>query len=244
VILRELLPDAGTVVDLDAPDASEQLAALYAPPRSDWLRLNLVTSVGGSAVGADSTSESLTNPVDRAILRTIRSIADVVLVGAASVRAEGYFVPRTSALAIVTTSGNLGDHRITVTGKRGALLVLCPASATDAVLASTAGLPVEIVVVRDHDGTLSPADIVAALHAREFTSIACEGGPRLAAQLLAAGLVDEVCLSTSPQLGGPVVPLFGTGESEPQRLELRQLLTDGESGLYARWALAAGSARQ
>ncbi|HEX3679280.1 MAG TPA: dihydrofolate reductase family protein, partial [Galbitalea sp.] len=94
MILTRVIPTAEQSLDQDAPDFRNRLADLYLPDATDWVRLNLIGSVSGSATGPDGTSETLTNPVDRAILGVIRSHADIVVVGAASVRAEGYFVPR------------------------------------------------------------------------------------------------------------------------------------------------------
>ena len=61
------------------------------------------------------------------------------------------------------------------------------------------------------------------------------GGPSLAAQMLDAGLVDELCLSTSPTVGGVSLPMFGASPISAHRLELTQLLSDDTSTLYARW---------
>ncbi|WP_181134458.1 dihydrofolate reductase family protein, partial [Rathayibacter sp. AY1D5] len=71
----------------------------------------MIASVTGSSTGSDGTSETLTNRVDRTILGVVREQADVVLVGAASVRAEGYRVPRRVPLAVVSASGDLAGHR-------------------------------------------------------------------------------------------------------------------------------------
>jgi len=233
VIVRRLFPDAGAPIDLAAADVRSRLALLYALPGADTLRINLVASVSGSAAGGDETSETLTNRADRKILGVIRRDSDVVLVGAASVRAEGYQLPRTAPLAIVTSTGDLGGHRLTVYPDRFTPLVLCPASVAET---ARAGLPsAEVVVVPDSAGRMSAADIVATLRARGLRRIVCEGGPSLAAQMLDAGLVDELCLSTSPIVGGASLPMFGSSPIAARRLELAQLLADDTSTLYARW---------
>lgn len=225
----------GPVEEIDLDDRARLLEA-YAPPRTPWFRFNLITSVGGSAAGSDGTSESLTNPADRRLLGVIRELADIVLVGAQSVRAEGFQLPRRARLAVVTTSGDLHGHRIDST--EGRVYVVCPASAADRAAASIPGA--EIITIAG-EGALDPAAIVAALHERGFTSIVCEGGPSLVAQFVVASLVDELCLSTSPTLGGPSLPLLGHAEIDPVRLELSQLLVDGASGMYARWAVLPAS---
>ncbi|MHB1172890.1 MAG: dihydrofolate reductase family protein, partial [Lacisediminihabitans sp.] len=182
------------------------------------------------------------NRVDRTLLGIIRRLSDVVLVGAASVRLEGYRLPRTVPLAVVTGSGNLSGHRIaserSVDGaSAGRLLVLCPASAVDTARVTLDGRPAEFLIVQDHENRLDPVAIVGALRDRGLASIVCEGGPSLAAQLLEAALVDEVCLSTSPVLGGRYLPLLGSADLDASRLSLRQLLVDDSGGLYARWSV-------
>jgi riboflavin biosynthesis pyrimidine reductase len=235
LIVRRIFPDADTTIDISAPDARERLATLYQLPGADTLRINLVGSVSGSAAGQDDTSETLTNRADRKILGVIRRLSDVVLVGAASVRAEGYQLPRTAPLAIVTSSGDLGGHRASLAADRHVPMVLCPQSAANRAAESLPGA--RIVVVPDDDGRMAAGDLIAALRERGLRRIVCEGGPSLAGQLLDAGLVDELCLSTSPVLGGVSLPLFGGAPISSRRLSLGQLLVDESSTVYARWSV-------
>src|SRR5690606_35852114 len=106
VIVTRLHPSPHAHVDTTSPHATDTLVQWYHPPRYVWLRTNLVASANGSAAGSDGTSETLTAGADRRILGIIRRIADTVLVGAESVRAEGYVMPRTAKLVIVTASGD------------------------------------------------------------------------------------------------------------------------------------------
>jgi len=231
VILRRLLPDAA---ELDIGDAAGRAALLgeYAPPPGAHLRLNMISSFDGSAVGDDGTSESLSNRVDRRILGVIRELADAVIVGAASVRAEGYQIPRASRLAVVTATGDLGGHRF----ERAAepVLVLGPAGAV-AHAAEELGDLVEPVPLAEGSG---PSAIVEALHARGLRSLVSEGGPTLARRLLEHGLVDEFCLSWSPRLVGARLPLVGAGPLEPVPLRPVALFSDEEGSLYGRWVPA------
>lgn len=223
--LRSLLPGTAPDVDLDE---------LYRPPRARWLRLNFIASVNGSVAGPDGTSQSLTNRTDRRILGAIRRAADVVLVGASSVRTEGYFLPRSAPLAILTGSGDLMGHRIPADVAPGGVIVLCPPAAVDAVRGSLGGAAAAVVELEGP--RIDPAVAIAALHDLGHDSIVCEGGPTLASQLLAADLVDELCLSLSPQivpLHAHLIPGLVTGK----QVHLEQLLLDEESTLYARWVL-------
>jgi riboflavin biosynthesis pyrimidine reductase len=237
VILTRVIPTVEQPLDQDAPDFRDRLADLYRPGAADWVRLNLIGSVSGSATGPDGTSETLTNPVDRAILGVIRSLADVVVVGAASIRAEGYFVPRNGALAIVSRSGDFANHQIKGTNQHGTLIILCPAAAVETARA-TIGMPeVTIIAVPDVDGSLTAPAIVTALGDADYRSIVVEGGPALATLFVMDDAVDELCLTTSPVLNGGAMPLFGAHEFADRPLTLTQLLVDGGGATYARWTL-------
>ncbi|MFD2350458.1 dihydrofolate reductase family protein [Nonomuraea ferruginea] len=75
---------------------------------------------------------------------------------------------------------------------------------------------------------------MAALHARGLTRVLCEGGPRLNAQLAAAGLVGELCLSVSPLLLGGDAARILDGEPSRERLRLGQVLEE-EGVLFCRY---------
>jgi riboflavin biosynthesis pyrimidine reductase len=234
VNLTRLIPGPSAEFDLESEGAAAELLELYRPPRRRWLRLNFVASINGSVAGPDGTSEGLTSRTDRRILGTIRRLSDVVLVGASSVRKEGYFLPKTAPLAIITGSGDLSGHQIPAEVPAGRVIVLCPPDAQDALSASLGSIPVTVITVPGP--RMSPTEADAALHRVAHDSIVCEGGPSLAAQLVDADLVDELCLSTSPVLNGtdvPVLPDLARGKI----LHLSQLLVDPDGMLYARWAL-------
>lgn len=237
-MLTPLVP-AGNAFDPFDDAGRARLLELYAPPRRDWVRCNFVSSVTGSAEGGDGTSESLTSRLDRRILGVIREQADLVLVGAQSVRAEGYRAPRTSALAIVTASGRLEGHRIGDIPDPDRVLVLCPASAAATAAASLPGAG--IVTIPDKAGRLAVEDVLAAVRARGHRSLVCEGGPSLAAQLVAEQLVDELCLSTAPLLTASTLPTLGEDPFAPVPVRLKRLLVDAHSTLYARWVRASHS---
>ncbi|UOW02404.1 dihydrofolate reductase family protein [Clavibacter michiganensis subsp. michiganensis] len=235
--------DAASSHVLDDAGTRPWLEDLYRPGSADHVRLNFVASVDGSVVGADGTSDSLSSVVDRRILGVIRELADVVLVGAGTVRAERYVLPRRTPLAVATSSGDLEGHRFDPDAAQGRLLVLCPPEARDRAVATLDGVPAEIVTVplgAAADGRMSGDVVVDALRGRGLTHVVCEGGPALAASLVSAGRVDELCLTTSPELATPLTPLVpaGSGIHAPMRLD--QLLVDDDHRTYARWAMRRG----
>ncbi len=239
------------------PDPTEtRLVALYdaGPPGARHLRVNMVAAVDGAAWGPDHRSGSINDEADWRVFRVLRALADVVLVGAGTARAEDYTMlerPRglehlcggaPLELALVTRYGNLPDgvlgdvHRPwVVTGRAGA------ARAAEAVGAD------RVIEVPDPDGD-DGVDLTAALDAlaeRGMTRVLSEGGPTLLGAMLAAGLVDELCVTTTPELVGPGPGRIvagpgpvGASSRPPVPARLGHLLVAPGSGtLIARWEI-------
>ncbi len=214
--MRQLL---GSTHPVD-PDASFDLGAAYVadrrPARPDrpWLVLNMVVSIDG-ATAVEGRSGGLGSPADHTAFVALRSVADVILVGAATVRAEHYGPPRTSAAhqAQRVDRGQTPFPRLAVVSGRLDLdltaplfidsptrpLVVTAASAEPARLAEV-GQVAEVVAVGQEHADLQAA--VAALRGLGAGVVLCEGGPTLNAQLLAHDLVDEVCVTVAPVLAG------------------------------------------
>jgi riboflavin biosynthesis pyrimidine reductase len=235
--LTLLVPGPAETRNAEDPDTRDWLAELYRPASPSGVRLNFVASINGSVVGEDGSSESLSGRIDRKILGVIRRHADVILVGARTVRREGYAAPRSARLAVVTRSGDLAGHRLGESFLRP--LILCFEPAVRRVEQQLRGVAVEVVPLRSE--VLDPAEVLAVLHAHGLASVVCEGGPSLAAGFLDADLVDELCLTTAPKLRAPGVPLLPrlTGA---RGAALTQLLTDDDGYLYARWAIDGAQA--
>ncbi len=79
--MRRLLPTYADAVDLHA--------AYAYPDRRPWVRANMVSSADG-AVTLEGRSGGLSGAADREIFALLRSLSDVILVGAGTVRAEHY----------------------------------------------------------------------------------------------------------------------------------------------------------
>lgn len=236
MIISRVHPGPAESVGLDDDGSRDRLLDWYSPDRSDWVRLNLVMSINGSAAGPDGTSESLTSRTDRRVLGVIRELSSVVLVGAASVRAEGYQVPRTAMLAVLTATGDLSGHRLDPE-RADRVVIVCPSAAAAAASRSVPGA--RVVVADDRDGRVSPRDAIGALRSIGLEGVVCEGGPSLASSLLEAGLVDDVCLTTSPVLRDASLPLLGSGRLSEHPLALRHVLVDDDGYLFTRWATPA-----
>ena len=226
-----LLPTPGESIDLDGDDLRVWLIARYAMAPGPFVRVNLVTALGGQAVGEDGTSESLTGGIDRILLGVLRRTADVVLVGAGTLRAERLGMPRSAELAVATLRKDLDPAVLpdaTADGRRP--IVLCPASSASA-LRSRLGDRARVLAV--DDPAASPEGLVEALRAEGLTRVVCEGGADLAGRLLASGVVDELDLTTAPVLAKGAGVLRSPGPPAT----LAGLLRDETDRLYARWRL-------
>lgn len=201
-VVTEVVPRSLESVSVGADRTDEWMSARYRPPREQFVRLNLITTITGATSGGDGTSESITSRTDRFVLGAIRRSADVVVVGAETVRIEGYLLPKTARLAVVTATGDLGAGKLRAAGRedRPPALVLCPRSRADDVRHALGDTPAEVVPVPSDGDRLRPETMIAVLRARGLSSIVCEGGPALASQFVDAGVVDEICVTVSPVL--------------------------------------------
>lgn len=230
-----MLPADGPVLDLDAPDADEQLAALYAPDAAASMRLMMIATLDGRTTGGDGTSASISTPVDRRVLAAVRRNADAIVVGAETVRRESVGRPPGTAVAVVSASGALEGHRLRPAADGAPLLIVTTPTGATRASAALGALPHELIVLDAHeDARPAPAEILRAVRERAGAHLVCEGGPSLARQLLDAGAVDEVCLTTAPSLGGGGEPLT-TRDTTARALHPRQLLLDEAGFVYGRW---------
>lgn len=185
---------------------AHELADLYAfPARRRWVRANFVSSLDGSAVGADGLSGGINTPPDNRVFALQRDLCDAVLVGAGTVRAEGYERiersrrrPAPPALVVVSASGRVPEGLRTPTAGRGAgLLVTCEAAGVRRIARARSLLGTESVVVAG-DRSVDLGAALDALAAPGLRHVLCEGGPSLFASALAAGVVDELALTLAP----------------------------------------------
>ena len=253
--MRRLLPTTPDVTDLTS---LEGLAEAYAYPEPvergrPWLRANMVSSLDGAA-RLDGLSDGLSSPADKRIFGVLRALADVVLVGAQTVRAEGYRPARAraefaaaraargqapaAAIAVVTGSLDLDLGSSLFTEPLVPTLVITCASAPAAALKAAAGVA-EVVLAGDE--RVDPAAMVAVLVERGWTRLLTEGGPHLLGQLAAAGVLDELCLSLAPLLASGDAPRIAGGPAATERMDLVSLLEE-KGFLFARYARSVNPA--
>jgi riboflavin biosynthesis pyrimidine reductase len=226
--VRRLLPHPADDVSVeDAYGTPHPLG----PGERPFIALCMVSSLDGSTA-LRGVSGSLSSDTDRAVLATLRRTADIIVVGAGTVRAEGYGPPRKPGqrLGVVTSSGRVDTSTELFTSGAGFLIM--PEDAPD----------VGVESVRAGTGEL---DLAAALGKLPGSprSVQAEGGPALNGRLFAAGLIDELNVTTAPLVaGGDGARLAARAPELGQRFALHELYED-DGFLFARWRRAADNLR-
>jgi riboflavin biosynthesis pyrimidine reductase len=225
------------------PLSDAELIRLYSPEPAPWLRVNFAASLDG-AVTLDGFSAGLSGPQDKRVFAILRMQCDALVVGAGTVRNEGYGALRPPperrewrrangfaeypTLVVVSRSLALDPEQAAFANAPVRPIVLTPAAVTDRRIAAVA----DVVPYAGDD----LADGVAKLRERGFSRILSEGGPHILGALTAADLVDELCLTVSPLLAGPGAGRITAGlpTPQPRELELRHVLS-GDGQLLLRY---------
>lgn len=235
----------GTTERFGATVTPEDLPGYYSDP-PDGIRVNMIMSLDGAAA-VGGVAGPLSNACDQNLLRALRGYADVILVGAGTARAEGYgpvqltFAQRdwressgaatpTPPIAVVTRTGALPASLFADPAQRPLLVTTAEVMRHRSDLAERA----DFLIAGDTAVDLAAA--VQRLRARGLNRILCEGGPMLLDELIAAALVDEMCLTVSPTLTAapPVSRPGAPSMREPARLSLEHALTVDDY-LYLRY---------
>jgi 5-amino-6-(5-phosphoribosylamino)uracil reductase len=234
------------------PGADDALATLYAwpPLQSDprggsprVVRANMIASLDGGAT-LNGRSGALGNAADEHLFAVLRDLADVILVGAGTVRAESYggirFPPERVArrvrwgfdaepppIAVVTGRG-LDPGSPLFVDTRTSPIVITTERAADTV-------PDGVRVVVAGTDSIDLAVAVDELAGSGLGRIHCEGGPALLAALAAGDLLDEYCLTIAPlMLGSRAAPVLPVELQDPLGWQLVTATVSG-SHLFTRY---------
>jgi riboflavin biosynthesis pyrimidine reductase len=230
--VRRLFPDPSDNVDL---------RTAYAVDAPRHVRANFVASADGS-VSLQGKSGTLGNATDRQLFQLLRAMSDVVLVGAGTARVENYggareVDGRTPPIAVVSRSLDLDPGSRLFTDSAVPPIVLTCADAPADRRERLADVA-DVVVAGEADVDMKSA--IDALADRGLRHVECEGGPHLLGWLIAAGLLDELCLTVAPVIAGGMAGRIVAGlESQvADRLQLLQVLED-DGYLFLRYSTAA-----
>jgi len=209
-----------------------------------WVMAHMVGGLDGSAAVGGRVAE-LSTPPDARLFTLIRSLADVVLVGAETVRREDYGPVRlpedrksarrtagraaTPPLAVVTRSLDLDWSArafAAAPSESRTLVVTCEAADPGRLQAAR---QVADVVVAGRE-RVDPGRALAALSERGYRIVLCEGGPRWLGELVAARRLDELCLTIAPLMGGDPLPVsVAPPGAAVTQFSLRHVLRDGDT---------------
>src|SRR5436190_6469310 len=233
--VRRLYPDPGPTAIVDQVHELDLIS--NAPADRPYVVTNFAVTVDGKAT-LHGRSGAIGSQTDTEFLVCLRTRVDAVMIGAGTMRAERYGRPvadpgkrarrerrgLSQDPLLVIVSGRLDiPWDAPVFSDRGARVLIFTTSDTQAPETVA-----EVRVVR-HDGKVDLPTALAYLRSeRGVRALLCEGGPRLHAQLIDQGLVDELFVTHAPKLGGGDGPSLVTGLPEVERpLELVWLLDDG-----------------
>lgn len=235
-----------------SPDPVVDLLGLYLNDERvvesrPWVMMNFVSSIdGGTAF--DGRSSRLSDEDDQELFKTLRAVPDVILVGAATVQAEDYgpvmldderrgrrlAVGLTEVPVLAIVSGRLSfdpEARVFSDPDHQPMVITGP-DAEPAKLAML-GDAADVIILDE----ITPAAILTRLGAASV--IHCEGGPRLAGQFVAAGLVDEMHITVAPKMisGKSARVAHGPSPDSPLEMTLDRALI-GEESLFLRYLRA------
>jgi len=220
----------------------ELVASLVGSSSDAGLLVNFVESIDGAAT-VDGRSGGMSGDADKRRFELLRRVSDAVIVGAGTVRVEGYGPLRVSdasaawrvahgmsahpVFVIVTRSLGLDPGSRIFTEAPVRPVVVTTASQKGAAARARFEGVADVIAVGAEDGD-QEVDLTAALdslRARGLTRLLCEGGPSLFGSLLAADLVDELCVTIAPQLNSGDARRIVDGAPEfPRAMRLIEVL--------------------
>ena len=253
--MRLIFDSDGTQVrELNDADLIE-LYRMRPPVDGAFVRSNFVMSLDGSVQGPDGRSGSINTPSDHHLFALQRGLADAVVVGAGTVRGEGYRAIDLSpwqrdlraaedlapypTLVIISSSADL-DPQIAapVEGAGGPVMII-----------TTEGRPAErldplrqagVEVVELPGPILDLGVAIDQLAGAGMPRLLCEGGPGLHRDLLAAGLLDELAITLAPVVvgGEGARSTSGAALDQPGDFALRLAIFDEDGTLFTVYARA------
>ena len=215
---------------MDLDDAEiERLYAYPAATGRPWVRTNFVATVDGAAHGTDGVSGTLGGEADQRVFGVLRSLADVILVGAGTARDEGYG-PADVPIVLVTRSLDVpAALRVP-----GTVVVTTADVAQDRL--DAVGDDVEVIALGT--GTIDWPAVLDEFADRGWHHVLCEGGPSLHGELVSLDLVDEVCLTVAPVVTAGSAPRIAHADDAVDRAMTLGHALAVDDVLLTRWVRA------
>lgn len=228
-----------------------ELADLYAYPPAPWVRANFVSSADGAA-SVNGRSRGLSSEADRRLFALLRTLCDVIMVGAGTVRAEHYGAVRPDEMtpglregrtpvppiAVVTRRLSLDlSSRLFTAAQPGARTIVITTEQAPAELRASAQLVADVIIAGAESCELPV--VLSALAERGYPRVLAEGGPHMLTELAEQEVLDELDLTLSPllALGGAGRITTAVGPGSPAPLRLAHVLEDDDH-LFCRYTRA------
>ena len=219
------------------------------PSNRPWVMVNMIASLDG-ATAIKGLSGDLGGPADSAVFRAVRASCDWILVASATANAESYGTAKRNEAAVERrlASGRSAVPRLAIVTARGTIDPTIPALDRDIadqertlVITGEQADPDRLAALNAEIAHLpmprpQPGAVLSELHRRGAAVVLCEGGPTWNGQMVAAGLVDEMCVSISPILAGGTSSriVAGAEQAIPAQMHLSRVLTEDDL-LFARY---------
>jgi riboflavin biosynthesis pyrimidine reductase len=234
-----------------------RLIDLYDYPeglQSCWVRGNMIASLDGGATD-DGKAGGLAGAGDRAVFSLMRHAADVILVGAATVRIENYSGAQLPVaarqerqrrgqaevppIAVITRSGNLDPSARLFTRTEVPPLILTTSRFSDDTRRRLGSVAEVIDASGPEPDSVDAATVLKILADRGLYRVLTEGGPLFLGTLIENDLLDELCLTVAPILVGGGAKRIVTGLGNVHtKMRRTHLLTDVDGYLYSRYVRA------
>jgi riboflavin biosynthesis pyrimidine reductase len=253
------MPDDGAGIQLTVLGPTDsvtegRLADLYAYPedlQACWVRGNMIGSLDGGATD-DGKAGGLAGQGDRAVFSLMRYAADVIVVGAATVRIENYSGAQLPVaarqerqrrgqaevppIAVVTHSGDLDPDALLFTRTEVPPLILTSSESVGGIRRMLGSVAEVIDASGPQSDGVDPATVLKILGERRLYRVLTEGGPRFLSLLIENDLLDELCLTVAPILVGGIARRIVTGTGQVHTTMRRtHVLTDDDGYLYTRY---------
>jgi riboflavin biosynthesis pyrimidine reductase len=219
-----------------------ELERLYAYPASGrpWVRTNFVSTLDGAATDIDGKSGMLGGESDAQVFALLRSLADIIVVGAGTARAEGYADFEVDTALRV----RLGLSPMPPMAVISRSLGIPPALlAPGTVVVTTAdadpdtldALRASVEVISLGEGAVDWSAVLDTFADRGWNRVLCEGGPTLHGELVRLDLVDELCLTLAPILAAGGAPRIAHGDAPLHHAMTLGHAIEADGGLLTRW---------
>jgi riboflavin biosynthesis pyrimidine reductase len=219
-----------------------------------YVLLNMASTADGRA-SIGGRAGPIGDSADSELLHGLRTVVGGLLVGAQTVRAEHYArVLRDDQerkarkrrglrpeleIFIVSRRLDLSPREVPLLGERDARVTIVTPSSSE-----VPPCPANPAHMRcDRDGTLDFALALRRMRDEHgIGTLLCEGGPHLAAQLVSAGLIDELFVSIAPKLAGGEerLRILAGAEIDPPAQMRLLAIYEHDSSLFLRYRLGGG----